>query len=113
MNELPKVDDNFHHGLILSLPMVLMYIWAFADGGPSDANNGTWLIMMAVLFLLTLPGSILLVLVGAVAAFAGAGGEAIAVICLGLSVINAHIMGAKYVRLFTKKNPNHSVKRDA
>jgi len=71
-----------------------MFLWGF--GGLSDSSNTLWLGIMAVLFFLTLPGSLILLLIGVVAAFSGKTGELIAGACVVLSVANAHLVGMIY-----------------
>ena len=51
---------------------------------------------MAVLFFLTLPGSLALLLIGIVAAFSGEIGEQIAAVRVVISVANAHLVGMIY-----------------
>ena len=71
-----------------------MYLWGF--GGLSDANNTLWIGIMAILFFLTLPGSLILLVVGVLAAFSGKTGAFVAGVCVVLSVANAHLMGMVY-----------------
>ena len=78
---------NFATGFSLSIPLGFMYLWGF--GGLSDADNSIWLILMTVLFIATLPGSLILLIVGFGAAFSGKIGEDIAAGCIYLSVVNA------------------------
>lgn len=87
---------RFVGGFFLSIPLIFMYLWGF--GNLSSESNGVWLILMSVFFVVTLPGSLLLLFIGFVSAFGGPVGEFIAGACIFLSVINAHIMGTFYCR---------------
>jgi len=82
------------YGFILSAPLALTMLAAFT--GPAD--NGFILICWFIIGILTLPGSLILLAVGFIAAFSGKTGEIVAVICLLLSVANAHLMAAYYAR---------------
>lgn len=100
------VKENFVGGLALSLPLILMYYWGFSGGGSSDANNNLWLGIMAIITLITLitlPGSVMLLILGFVAAFSGKSGELFVLLCLLLSVVNAQFMGMVYTNIFYRK----------
>ena len=93
----------FAGGFALSVPMALMFLWA---PNVSNSDNTLWLGIMAVLFFLTLPGSLILLVVGGIAVFGGKTGELIAGVCALLSVANAHLVGMIYYGGFQKRNPN-------
>lgn len=103
--------SRFQSGFFLSIPLAFMYFWAFG-GSLSDADNNLWLGIMAVFFIATLPGSVILFIIGFAAAFGGKIGELIAFGCIFLSVANAHYMGMAYFGRFFKKDKseNNSVK---
>jgi hypothetical protein len=63
---------------------------------------------MGVLFIATLPGSLVLFIIGFAAALSGKTGELIAAGCIFLSVANAHMMGMLYFGwLFKKTHAPH------
>ena len=86
-------------GFLLSAPLSLAYYIGFTKN-LSSAENSLWLGVMLLFLVLTLPGSIILLLVGFVAAFQGKVGEQIAAICMYLSIANAHAMGSLYYWLY-------------
>jgi Na+-driven multidrug efflux pump len=71
-----------------------MFFWGF--GSLSDADNALWIMLITAFFIVTLPGSLILFLIGFSAAFLGKPGEVIAAGCIFLSVANAHMMGMFY-----------------
>jgi len=82
------------HGFTLSAPLALNMWWGFT--GPAD--NNLFLTFSLIIGALTLPGSLILLTVGFIAAFSGKAGEIVVLICLLLSVANAHLMAMFYAR---------------
>jgi hypothetical protein len=95
------MSRHFLGGFFLSIPLAFMYFWGF--GSLSDADNELWLIIMGVFFIATLPGSLIVFVIGFGAALSGKTGELIAAGCIFLSVANAHLMGMLYFGWFFKK----------
>ena len=87
------------HGFILSAPLALTMFLGFT--GPAD--NNALLAFAFIIGALTLPGSLILFAVGFIAAFSGKSGETIALICLFLSVANAHLMAMFYAFKFNRR----------
>jgi amino acid transporter len=102
------MEHRFFGGFFLSIPFAFTYFVGFDGfGNLSEAANNLWLAFMGVLFLVTLPGSLILFLTGFVAAFSGKTGESIVASCIFLSVANAHMMGMFYYGWFFKKRAKH------
>ena len=94
----------FSHGFLLSLPLAFTFWFGFTAHSMSNATNNNLLLILFVIGVLTLPGSLLLLILGFVAAFQGKVGELIAMLCIFLSVANAHLMGMVYAKMFTRKS---------
>jgi hypothetical protein len=80
-------------GCLLSVPMALMW-WYFFEANIQSGDT-LWLTLMTILFVLTLPGSLALFLVGAWGVFGGPGPWLLGLSIVG-SVVNAHLMGMLY-----------------
>ena len=87
------------HGFILSAPLAITLLLGFT--GPAD--NNSLLAFAFVIGALTLPGSLILLAIGFIAAFSGKSGETVALICLLLSVVNAHLMAMFYAFKFNRR----------
>lgn len=97
VDKVRKVSANqFVGGFFLSIPLMILFYLGF--GNSSTVNNGILLALMGLMLVATLPGSLLLLFIGFVAAFGGPIGEFITGVCIFLSVINAHVMGMFYCR---------------
>lgn len=70
----------------------------------SEKISGILLLVMLVIGVITLPGSLILLFIGFVAAFQGEVGELIATLCIFMSVANAHLMGMVYIKILSRKN---------
>jgi hypothetical protein len=84
----------FPWGFWLSLPLAATL--AFGLFSDADWANNLVLLLLLIFWILTLPGSLILVIVGFAAAFSGKAGELIAWLCIALSVVNAHIVAMRY-----------------
>ena len=94
----------FAYGFILSLPLAFTLLFGFTSHSMSNEANNILILVLFAIGVLTLPGSLLLFLIGFVAAFQGKSGELVAASCLFLSVANAHLMGMIYAKLFSRKS---------
>ena len=88
----------FPFGFVLSIPLVATAWWAFSLRSISNDQNNLFLGVMFVIGVLSLPGSAVLFMLGFSAAFAGPIGGAISLMCMALSVANAHLMAMIYAR---------------
>ncbi|MEQ6292183.1 hypothetical protein ACFPAG_16375 [Vogesella sp. GCM10023246] len=95
----------FPFGLLLSAPLLATFSFGFSGQPISNDSNNVLLLIMSVIGVLSLPGSVILLAVGFIAAFSGKTGGTIAVICMALSVANAHFMAMVYARAFSAKKP--------
>lgn len=94
----------FSYGFLLSLPLAFTYWFGFTSHSMSNQTNNVLLLVMFVIGVLTLPGSLILFVIGFVAAFQGKAGELFAMLCIFLSVANAHLMGMVYAKMFSRKS---------
>ncbi len=113
----PAFLHSFAYGLILSIPLTLTFISGFSSSENSNGENNSFLLTTLVIGFLSLPGSLILFLIGFTAAFSGKTGGMITVACIALSIPNAHIMGMLYAHMYKKikqktKNQNNILLRD-
>ncbi|MFC3530957.1 hypothetical protein ACFOLG_02050 [Vogesella facilis] len=88
----------FPFGFVLSAPLLATLAFGFSGHSMSNEANNICLLIMLVIGLLSLPGSLVLLVVGFVAAFSGKQGEILALVSMALAVANAHFMAMVYAR---------------
>jgi hypothetical protein len=91
--------ERFVSGFWLSVPFSLLLL---AAASVSDAMNNAWLFAMAIFIIATLPGSIILLVLGAIALFSGSSGVPYVWICIAPAIVNAHFMGMLYSYLLNR-----------
>jgi hypothetical protein len=94
---------HFRYGFALSVPLAITLLFGFSAQSTSNEANNAFLLVVFAIGVLTLPGSLVLLVAGFMAAFSGELGEVIAVLCMGLSVVNAHLMGMVYARALIRR----------
>jgi len=92
----------FPFGFLLSVPLLATLGFGFSGQTISNGSNNLFLLIMFVFGLLSLPGSLVLLVVGFLAAFSGKQGEIYALVCMALSVANAHFMAMVYARALSR-----------
>jgi len=96
--------DFFPYGFLLSFPLLTTLMVGFSGSSMSNGTNNFLLLVMFAIGVLSLPGSLILLGVGFVAAFSGKAGEVVAMLCMALSVANAHLMAMVYARALSPKD---------